>query len=797
MLKNYFLITFRSLLKNKVFILINVFGMGIAIACCIVGYLALEYDREFDAVHKNREQVYRISSVREFENKFQRFGNVLLPLGEIVNKTFKDVDGSSRYVISWSNFKLEDDLFASNLTYVDPEFFDLFTFDFISGRSSALEDKTSVLISENIAKRLFHSAQEAVGKTIKQVYGNELKEVKVGGVFREPPVNSSFYRSRYRKGGTAFMNIENAKDEYPSTRDDDWKRECSLFVRINDVTRVKAIERQLQSYIINNNKSREDFKVSQFTLDPFATMAHDDRANEVNVETFPAPPLSAVTGSMIMSILILLIACFNLTNTAIAISSRRLKEIGLRKVMGSMRTQLIVQFLGETTFICLLSLLAGLVLADFLIEGWNIMTADNVHLVPHYSPSFLFFLLGVLLFTGVLAGSYPAFYISKFNPISILKGKVQFGGTNNFTRILLGLQFAISLITIVSSIGFLQNANYQNNYDLGFDIRGSVIAWVNGKNEFNTYRNALNENADILSIAGASSGIFSSKAHEPVKYQSKQVEVDIIAVGDNYLKTMDLKLLSGRDFLKDSETDRKESIIITQNMADLFGWPDPIGKKVIWKDSMKLYVVGVVKNVYTNGLWREMQPMMIRYVLPDQYSQLVVSTKAKNVASVNAFMNKQWNQTFPNRLYNGYMLSTNLQQVTDLGWSIVYGYGFLGAVALLLSVTGLFSMVSLNIVKRMKEIGVRKVLGASLFNITRVINMEFIIILLIAAVFGSWAGFAWSSVIMGSIWKYYQGVNALTFILSVSLLFAISFIVIGYKIFTVANMDPVKTLRDE
>jgi len=797
MLKNYFLISFRSLLKNKVFILINVFGMGIAIACCIVGYLALEYDNKFDSVHKNGEQIYRVSSIREFENKFQRFGKVPLPLGEIVNKTFKDVDGSSRYVISWSNFKLEDELFPSNLTYVDPEFFNLFTFDFISGSSSALKDKTSALISENIAKRLFHSAEGAIGKTIKQVYGNELKEVKVGGVFREPPVNSSFYRSHYRKGGTAFLNIENAKDEYPSLRDDDWKGECSLFVRINDDTRVKAVHQQLQSYIVNNNKSREDFKVSEFTLDLFATMAHRDRTDEVNVETFPAPPLSAVTGSMIMALLILLIACFNLTNTAIAISSRRLKEIGLRKVMGSMRKQLIAQFLGETTFICMLALFAGLVIADFLIAGWNIMTADNVHLVPHYSPSFLFFLIGVLLFTGVLAGSYPALYISKFNPISILKGKVQFGGTNNFTRILLGLQFAISLITIVSSIGFLQNANYQNNYDLGFDIRGSVITWVNSKSEFDTYRNALSENADILSIAGASSGILSTKAHEAVKYRSTQAEVDIIAVGDNYLKTMDLKLLAGRDFSKESETDRKESIIITQNMADLFGWTDPIGKEVIWRDSVKLYVVGVVKNVYTQGLWREMQPMMIRYVLPDQYSQLVVSTRAKNVAAVNAFMDKQWSKTFPNRLYNGFMLSSNLQQVTDLGWSIVYGYGFLGAVALLLSVTGLFSMVSLNIVKRMKEIGVRKVLGASLLNITRVINMEFIIILSTAAVFGSWAGFAWSSVVMGSIWKYYQGVNALTFILSVSLLFAVSFIVIGYKIFTVANMDPVKTLRDE
>lgn len=312
MLKNYFLITFRSLLKNKAFILINVFGMGIAIACCIVGYLAFEYDTEFDAMHKNKEQIYRVSSVREFENKFTRFGKAPLPLGEIIDKTLKDVDGSSRYVHSWSNFKLEDDLFASNLTYVDPEFFELFSFDFISGSSSALKDKTSVMISENIANRLFHSAQEALGKTIKQVYGTELKEVKVAGVFREPPRNSSFYK----RGGSAFMNIENAKDEYKSLRDDDWRRECTLFVRINDVTRMKAVQQQLQFYTKNNNKAREDFQVSEFTLDTFSTMAHRDREEEVDAETWGAPPLSAVMGLMIMALLILLVACFNLTNTA-------------------------------------------------------------------------------------------------------------------------------------------------------------------------------------------------------------------------------------------------------------------------------------------------------------------------------------------------------------------------------------------------------------------------------------------------------------------------------------------------
>ena len=795
MLKNYFLITLRSMMKNKLFIIINIFGMGVAIANCMVGYFAHTYDATFDAIHRNGHQIYRVSAIREFEHKLTRYGYASFPLGEIVDKTFPDVDQSARYFHSWSNFKRDDDLFPANLSYVDPEFFQMFTFDFISGNIAELKDKTSVFISEEMAVRLFGSPAEAYGRTITQVYGRELKEVKIAAIFRDPPMNSTFYRN----AGSAFMNFENYKDEHKDIREDDWKVECTLFVRINDPGRASNVYRQFQPFIENNNKVREDFQFRELVLDPLPTMAHRDRADNVRTMTYwGAPPISAVIGSVVMGILILLIACFNLTNTAIAISSRRLKEIGLRKVMGGLRRHLVIQFIGETMFICFLALLLGLLITDFLVRGWNLMW-EYFHLTPNYlgNPAFLFFAIGVLVFTGIMAGSYPAFYISKFEPVTILKGKMKFGGTNYFTRILLGLQFGISLIAIVSAIGFIQNARYQREYDLGFDVRGSIIAWVNDQSEFETYRNALQTNPLILSTAGARSGIFSNRLHEPVKYGSKQIEVDIIDVGDQYRETMGLKLVEGRDFAKDSETDQKESVIITQKMAGIFGWDKPIGKEVIWKDTVKLYVIGVVRDVYTMGLWREMEPMMIRYVLPDKYSQIVVSTKAVNVTVVNDFMNKEWNRIFPNRLYNGRRMVGNLQEVNEVNINIVYMFSFLGVIAMLLSATGLFTLVSLNIIKRMKEIGVRKVLGASVSNIAMIVNLEFVIILALASALGSWAGYQTTHSIMGSIWRYYQEVNAVTFIISIGLLFAISIIAIGYKVFMAAVMNPVDSLKDE
>jgi putative ABC transport system permease protein len=407
------------MMKNKVFIITNVLGMGIAISICIVTYLAYQFDATFDSVHTNHESIYRISSVRDFENTQTRFGYAPLPLAEIVNKTIQDVDHSSPYLNSNSNFKRGDDLFAANLTYVDPEFFQMFSFEFIAGSGDNLQ-MSGVAISETVAVRLFGTPDEAPGKTITQVYGKDLKEVKITGVFREPPPNSSFFK----RDGSAYMHVENYKDEYNQLRTDDWNTGSTVFIQINNPARVSSVHKQLQGFIINNNQVREDFQVAEFTLDPFTTLAHNDRDKNVQAATWQAPPVAAIIGSVIMSTLILLIACFNLTNTAIAISSGRLKEIGIRKVMGSMRIQLITQFIGETTAICFLALIIGIAMSDFMVEAWNLMTNNNIHLKPNYyeTPGFLIFLMGLLLVTGILAGSYPAFYISKFKPISILKG---------------------------------------------------------------------------------------------------------------------------------------------------------------------------------------------------------------------------------------------------------------------------------------------------------------------------------------------------------------------------------------
>ncbi len=790
MIKNYLLITLRSMMKNKLFIFINVFGMAIGIGCCIVAYFNWEFDARFNTHHLNSDKIYRVSQVREFENNTKLYGYTSLPMGAAIKQNIPDAEKVTRLNRSWSNYKVEDNLFPGGVAYVDPDFFDMFTFEFIDGNPADLKDKSKVFLSDELARKLFGSI-DVVGKQVTQVLGADVKELTVGGIFKKQPQGSSF---RFQ----SYMHYDNYFDDAKDVKEDEWKHWTSLFVMVNNPDRLNVIHKQLQGYRENNNKVREDFIVKEYVLDPFVGMAQRDQVNDTWNETWDANSRAAVHAPTIMAVLILLIACFNMTNTSIAISSRRLKEIGIRKVMGSMRSQLIFQFIGETMFICFLSLVIGLVLGEVLLSSWNALW-EEMKLTSHYvdDPGFLFFLIGILMFTGIIAGSYPAFYISGFEPVGILKGKLKLGGTNMFTRVLLCLQYAISLLAIVCSIAFYENSKYQREFDLGFNEEGVIIAYVENGNEYETYRNALVQNKDIQAVAGSKHSIFSSRYKDPVKFESKQAEVDIIDVGDDYLSTMGLTLIEGRDFEKESETDRKESIIITKKMADTFKWDKPLGKEILWHDTVKLYVVGVVKDVYTVGLWAEMEPMMLRYTEPAQYTHVIVNTPVNKLTEVYAFMEKEWKQIFPNRLYNGRYLHEEMKEAFTVNDNIVKMFVFLGIVAMTLSATGLFTLVSLNIIRKMKEIGVRKVLGASIGNITRIINTEFIVILMIASVLGCLLGYYLVDALMDSIWDYYQNTTTFTFIVSVVVMLVISGITIGYKVFSAASMNPVSTLRDE
>ncbi len=797
MIKNYLMITLRSMLKNKLFLSINIVGMAIAIACCIVAYFNWDFNVSFDSHHVNAASIYRVNSVREFQGRQTSYGYVPIALGNAIRQNVSEVDAVVRYSPGGGNFRIGDELFQTNVTNVDPEFFKLFTFEFLEGNGE-LKDKSQIVINDELARKYFGS-ESALGKMMVQVLDSgKTKEFIVAGIFRKQPTNSSFPDPAF----TRYENQFNA-EQFVGDRqynENTWYFRNTLFLQINDPSRVASIQAQLKPYTENNNKIREDFIIRDFVLQSLVGMAVDDSYNErPGTWTREGSPLAAVVGIGVMGIFVLLIACFNLTNTAVAISSRRLKEIGIRKVMGSTRKHLIFQFIGETTLTCLLALVLGIAIGEwFLIPAFNNLWPD-LKLEPDYfgRPNFLIFMGSALLFTSLLAGSYPAFYISKFQPTSILKGKLKFGGTNYFTRFLLTMQFAISLIGIVCSFAFTDNAKFQQEFDLGFNKEGLVFTYVNGRAEFETYRNAISENKDIISIAGSQHHVYSSSFNDPIKHEDKEIEVDILDVGEDYVPTVGLTLLEGRNFTTDSETDRKESVIVTEGLVRELDLKDPIGKELIWMDTVKYYIVGVVKDIYNRGLWEQMEPCMFRYGAKDKVNHILVKVPSDKLKSVNHFMGEKWKELFPNRIYNGRFMDAEIVEANTVNNNIVIMFVFLGTVALLLSATGLFTLVSLNIIKKMKEIGVRKVLGASVANLARVINLEFAIILLFSCVIGAFAGAWMAGMLMKSIWKYYLDATAVTMIVSAVILLVVSALSIGYKVYSTTRLNPANVLRDE
>lgn len=774
MLKNYILITFRSIVKNKIFILINVLGLGVAVACCIVGYLIWEFRANFDKNHLNAENIYRIQSYQDCQGQRNRFATAPTPLGGVVRQNFTDVDKIVRYTASQSNFRIGDEIFSSPVAYADSGFFDLFTFKLKSGIFSSLYDKSQILISDELARKYFDT-EEVTGRQITQINNGKLKEFIIGGVFSVQPLNSSFAFEAI----TLWDNYWDATPEGVS-RDLDWKSMNTLFIQVNDKLQLPGITKQLQAYVEPQNTVREDFKISEYYLQNFATLAssfHGDTWLSGEQLRWGLPPY-AVLGPVVMAIFLLLLACFNFTNTSIAISGKRLKEIGIRKTMGGLRRQLIFQFLSESMIFCIMALIVGLLLAEFLVPAYNNLWPD-VKLVLSYTENIFFFAFLALLlaFTGLVAGSYPAFYITSFKPVNILKGKLTFGGTNWFTRVLLTFQFAISLLCIINGIAYVRNSTYQKDYSLGYSKEGIIIANVNGEAEFNAYRNALAMNKDIQMIAGSKDHVSDKYYKQPVKYETREHQVEIVDIGDDYLKTMNIRLLEGRDFKKGSETDKKESVLVSETFVREFGLEgNALGKRLLLNDSVQLYIVGVVSDILTDGFWKAPAPVMLRYVSPEKYTQIVVSASPSNLLEVNDHMKEVWKKISPNTLYGGRYMDGNMYVAQLINTNAVRIFIFLGLTAALMSATGLFALVSLNILKRRKELGVRKVLGASVASIVRVINGEFVVILFIASVIGGVSGYFMTDTTMDAIWEQYLPVNMVTLGICAGLLFTVALI---------------------
>lgn len=794
MLLHHLRLAFRTFFKNKVAFIINLIGMSIALGCSITAWVNYEYNVEFDQEQKNINSLYRIAFWQEADRGDTPYGVCPIPVGNLIRTTLHDGDQVIQYISKDGQFRIGDELFQKEFIYTDPAFTSLFTIDLLSG-SRSLEDKGQVLISDKLARTYFGS-EDVVGKPITQVINGSIREFLVGGVFREFPGNSSF----------RFNLITNYENYFidPASKleiESNWSRWSTTFLYLQNQTSIEVIEKQLASFVTTQNEARPDLKVKSFYVEPFKGMSARavNQRNQGHWMNMPMPP-AAVIAPFAMAGLLLLVACFNFMNNAIAVASTRLKEIGIRKVIGGRRKELIFQFLSETFVFCLLALLLGMVLAEYFTAGWNGMWRGIEISIQYAENIELIIVLGVLtLLTALLAGGYPAFYISSFKPIEILRGSTRFGDANLLSKSLLVFQFSISLAAVIFALAFYFNSKFQRSYDLGYSWRSVIQVPLENSQQFALLKHEVEGNPLLHAVGGSEHHIYSSNYKASAKAENQiEKEIDMLNVGDDYFNTVNVRLLNGTGFQKDKTSDINESIIVNEEFVRIFNLgAEPVGKRILLNDSVPVYIKGVVKDVYLQALFKPLEPLAFRYVPETQYRYLVASADPTDLVALNAQFKQAWQKLFPAKLYPGKLMEYNMVMALEHFDSVVMLYTFLGLVAIIMSISGLYSLVSLNLQKRTKELGLRKLLGAPLGHIILQSGKLFIIIMFISFITGSLLGTFMVNALMNSVWEYYEAVDALVISLAIGILLCIALATIGYKIKSVATTNPVESLRYE
>jgi len=790
MFRNYIIITFRNLYKNRVFALINILGLGVALAICIVAYFNHMFQHDFDRWHEHFDEIYRVNTFRQMQDRDQEYGLVPLPLGPQLAEELPSVNNATRILRSYSPVKVGEDIFNRQIAYVDPAFLEMFTIYPEQGNTDVLLDQNSVLVSEELAEVLYGGA-DPLGKPV-SIFNDENEEFTftIGAVFRDLPQNSSFQMQ-------VLTHIDNFLGMW-SRDETDWSNfSRALFIQVQDPSALGRIMTDLEKYIPVQNEAHESFTITGFNMVPLEEVKNNSR-DTWNSGLVPGLHPAAIVAPFVMALTILLIACFNFANTAIATAGKRMMEIGTRKVMGGDRRQLLTQFLMENYIICFVALLVSIVVAYFLVPAYSSMW-EYMTIVLTFTEfwSFWIFLVMLLLVAGFLAGAYPALYISSFRPLAILQSRTRLGTGGPLAKILLGFQFSISVLSIVSGIIFSMNARYQETADLGYE-RDELIVVPLRAQDFQPYYEAVIQNPRIVKAAGTQEHIGFGWYKRSIEDEQKELEVSVMDVGPEYLGTMGLTLADGRLFSEDrADADRGHSIVVNRMLVEAFGWENAVDRQVRMNDTLTYTVIGVVEDFFISGMWAKIEPTLMRLPAEDTYYSMAVRAENEDLPEVLEFLRETWVEQFPNYPFNGMYQEDTLKEEKYINRSIKQLYIFLALVATLLSMTGLYTLVSLSILNRTKEIGIRKVMGAPVRNIAYVLSSGFLVNLAISSILGCVGGYYLSEMLMASIWEQYMDFTPAVYVYAVLIILVITTITISGKVVRAAHQNPANCLRYE
>jgi ABC-type antimicrobial peptide transport system permease subunit len=765
--------------------------MGIGIAAMVWGYQTYRYSFSFDNFHKDRDNVYRALIYKKGADGLR--GIFPAAAVQAAKADFAGIKEAVRLNSRGMNVKYnKGDAFSEQVHFTDPAFFKLFNFPLIAGDIN-IDDRSAVLITEATAKKYFGN-QDPVGKVLIFYAGETYAmPLTVRGVLKDVPVNSTIQFSII----TNFNNqltIEGKK-----IAPDDWGFYLdAAYFYVPVPTDVPRLESELKKYLPMQNKAREDSKVSAFKL---VTLRQNASWNNVVSDNnlYRRPDDAATYGGLALAFLIFLSACLNFSNTTVARANKRLKEIGMRKVMGSTHTQLMWQLLMECSVVVLAAISLSVLFNLWWLPAFNEMfrgikvQADYLHDNP-----LLLFMACMFVGATLLAGAYPAFYLSRFNPTAIFRGNVKFGASNLFSRLMLGLQLTIAIITVIAGIAFARNGAFQRDFDYGYTIENTMGVMLKDTTTYLALKNELSTIPGVTTLAGARHHIGFSGRSAVAETEGTKKEINFLEVGREYPSAMHLKIVAGRSFDSNAASDYPNALLITEKMAAMYGWNKSQAlSKRIHINGVDYSVIGVLKDFQSNTLFDQVQPLAMKWCKESKFQFLVVQAKPQNLAKVYSKVKDAWKKLYPLKPFDGFYQNQLKAEAYRTTNSIATIFFWFSIISVLLTATGLFALVSLTALKKMKEIAVRKVVGAKPAHILVLINKGYFWIFVLSAVVGCYGGWSLSKLLLDSIFKINAGVEINSLVGSVAVLFVIAAVTSGIKVWQAVKANPVNLLRAE
>ncbi|MEQ8626034.1 FtsX-like permease family protein [Ekhidna sp.] len=790
MFKNYSKVAIRNLMRNPLNSFINLFGLSAAIGLTIFVYAFVQWVYKTDQFHENKETVHLVTFFADRDGTLQQFGKSPEPLAEMLKNDFTNIEKVSRIEDRSVILKYEDNVFHEIVRFTDPEFLEMLTFPMKWGTSGSLNDVNSIILSENMSIKYFGD-ENPIGMDIKLKFDDTSNKVfKVSGVAKEFPESRTI-------SFNFLVNIENLRHSSPKYDFQDWNEAINAtLIQVDDPKNISSIKQGMEKYkLFHNNAVDDEWKISSFGFEPLATLhlvSHNIRdgivrGSKSNIEAIYF--LSFIAGFM------LLLACLNYVNIAIVSATKRLKEIGVRKTVGASRKVVIVQFLTENIVITSFALALGLILGITLFIPWfEGINGFNMGF-SFMDPTLWVYLPVVLLFTAILSGSYPAFYISSFKITGILKGSLKFGSKNRLTKMLLGFQLILACIFITAAVTLTLNTNYLSKRSWGYDNRQVLYLSIPDETGFEKMKPLFDQDPNILSVSGSSHHLGKGRPQIIINKPDRQYEVDQFAVGDNYFETMGVELLEGRVFSKDFESD-KSKIIVNETFANTLGLSDPID--ALFKiDSVEYTVIGLAKDVHSDNFGKEVKPTIFKLSEKESFNYLAVRVTPGTEQETFETAQVIWSQLYPEIPFEGGFQEDVWGNYYEKIEVHAHVWQVFAVIAILLASMGLYGLVTLNVTSRIKEFSVRKVLGAGIKNLTTNISKQYIILLTIAIVIGAPASFFLMSFILDFTYSYHLPMTPGIVLIATLILILVLAFIISTQIRKILNSNPVKGLRIE